>query len=243
MPKPRHRLRVALLQVRDHPAAAAQELGCFLARCRLEPAQVRVINLVYEPEVRWSQVVDADAVMIGGAGSHTVTERYDFTDRLFEVVARVLEEDRPFFGSCWGHQFMAQVLGGTVVTDRDTKEVGTFEVSVTEDGHDDPLLAGLPGRFFVQLGHNDRVDAEPPGLEVLATSALCRHQLIRVKGKPAYGSQFHSEMNDVDMRARLRMYHKLYLGDGQRAVAAFEESLQPSPVADRLLDRFLSLYT
>jgi GMP synthase (glutamine-hydrolysing) len=243
MAKPRHRLRVALLQVRDHPAAAAQELGCFLARCRLQPAQVRVINLVHQPQVSWSQVADVDAVMIGGAGSHTVTERYPFTERLFEVVARVLEEDRPFFGSCWGHQFMAQVLGGTVVTDEETKEVGTFEVTVTAGGHGDPLLAELPGRFLVQLGHKDRIEAEPPGLEVLATSARCRHQLIRVRDKPAYGSQFHSEMNDEDMRARLRMYNKIYLGDGQRAVAAFEESLRPSPVADRLLDRFLSLYT
>jgi GMP synthase (glutamine-hydrolysing) len=243
MAKPRHRLRVALLQVRDHPAAAAQELGCFLARCRLQPDQVRVINLVHEPEVRWSQVADADAVMIGGAGSHTVTETYPFTENLFEVVARVLEEDRPFFGSCWGHQFMAQVLGGTVVTDLATKEVGTFEIAVTAGGRADPLLADLPERFHVQLGHKDRIDAEPPGLEVLATSALCRHQLIRVKGKPAYGSQFHSEMNDDDMRARLAMYHRLYLGDGQRAAAAFEESLRPSPVADRLLDRFLALYS
>lgn len=239
----RRRLRMVLVQVRDLPQAAEQELGCFLARCRLERRQVRAVNLVAEPEIRWSQVADADVVMIGGAGAHTVTQEYPFTAPLMEVLARLLEEERPFFGSCWGHQLMAQSLGGTVVTDLESKEVGSFDVSLTEAGRRDPLLAGFPDRFTVQLGHKDRVGVPPPGIEVLALTARCRHQLIRVRGKPAYGSQFHSEMSDDDMRARLRMYQRIYLDGDSGEVAAFERSLRPSPVADRLLDRFLEIYT
>lgn len=243
MPDNRQSLRMVLIQVRDLAVAAEQELGCFLARCRMERHQVRALNLVEEPRIHWRHVADADVVMVGGAGAHTVTREYPFTAPLMEVLARVLEEGRPFFGSCWGHQLMVQVLGGTVVTDLESKEVGSFEISVTEEGQRDPLLSGLPGSFTVQLGHKDRVEEPPAGIEVLATSERCSHQLIRVQGKPAYGSQFHSEMSDEDMRERLRMYQRLYLGNGSSEVAAFERSLRPSPVADGLLDRFLTLYT
>lgn len=243
MSKSRQHLRMVLLQVRDLPAAAEQELGCFLARCRLERHQVRAINLVAEPQLRWHHVAGADVVMVGGAGSHTVTREYPFTAPLMEVLARLFDEERPFFGSCWGHQLMAQVLGGTVVTDEAAKEVGTFEIEVTEAGRRDPLLDGFPPRFTVQLGHKDRVEEPPPGIEVLASTGRCRHQLVRLQGKPAYGSQFHSEMSDEDMRQRLRMYRRFYLDDGSGEVDAFERSLRPSPEADRLLGRFLDLYT
>lgn len=243
MPKPRSRIRVALIQVRDHEPAAEQERLCFLRRCRLDEGQLRVHNLVHEPFLDWDDVADADAVMIGGAGGHSATQVYPFTAPLIEVVGRLLEEDRPFFGSCWGHQFLAQVLGGTVIEDTEAAEVGTFDVEVTPAGHRDPLLARLPPRFAVQLGHNDRIFEEPRGIEVLASSERCAHQIIRVVGKPAYGSQFHSEMNDDDMRLRVHMYRDVYIGRGEEAVAAFSRRLRPSPEADRLLDLFLQLYT
>lgn len=241
MSKDRDRIRVALIQVRDHAGAARQEQECFLDRCRLAREQLDIIDLIHHPNIRWSQVAEADAVMIGGAGAHTVTERYDFTAPLWEVTERLVEEGRPLFGSCWGHQFLAQVLGGTVITDEPRKEVGTYPITVTEDGRDDPLLADLPETFPVQLGHKDRVDVEPPGIRVLAGSENCAHQLIRLEGAPIYGSQFHSEMNDDDMRVRLRMYENTYLAPHERA--AFEARLAPSPTADLLLDRFLELYT
>jgi len=241
MAKPRGQLRAVLIQIRDHLLAAEQEQECFRVRCRLDPGQMRVINLIHHPEIRWRDVADADVVMVGGAGGHSVTQTHAFTAPLREVVARLVAEDRPFFGSCWGHQFLAQVLGGTVVTDVDRKEVGTFPIAITTEGRRDPLLADLPPTFAVQLGHNDHIADEPPGIRVLASTERSLHQLIRVDGKPVYASQFHSEMNDDDMRARLKMYPVGYLNPDE--VATFEAGLAPSPVADLLLDRFLTLYT
>lgn len=242
MAKPRAHLKLLLIQVRDHPVAAEQERGCVLDRCRISREQLMVYNVTERPAIRYQDTAGADAVILGGAGSHSVTQEYEFTAPLAGVVRRLIEEERPFFGSCWGHQFLGHVLGGTVVTDEAAAEVGTYDAFLTEAGRGDPLTAGLPERFAIQLGHKDRIDQAPPGLVTLASSTRCRHQLVRVAGKPAYGSQFHSEMSEPDMRDRVRVYRD-YLPGGDEAVAAFDAQLRPSPEADRLLERFLELYT
>lgn len=237
----RSRLRVLLIQVRDTPAAVEQERLCFLRRCRIGEHQMRVHNVLDEPLIRPSVLAGADAVMIGGAGAHSVTQNYPFMRPLREVVERAIESGLPLFGSCWGHQFLAQQLGGRVIEDRTTAEVGTFEIERTAAGRADPLTAGLPDRFAVQLGHNDRVAGRVPGTVVLARSERCAYQLFRLADKPVYGSQFHSEMTAEDMRVRVRMYKDVYLSEDD-PVEAFESRLRPSPAADRLLDRFLDLY-
>lgn len=241
MATPRHKVRMLLIQVRDHAEAAEQERLCFLERCRLEPQQMRVHNVVLDPSITWDAAAGTDVVMIGGAGSHSVIEEHPFTPPLWDFTLRLLEEEAPLFGSCWGHQFLARVLGGTVVQDLEGAEIGTFDIRKTAAGLEDPLLAYLPPVFPVQLGHHDRIDRPPEGIEVLATSGPCPHQIIRVAGRPVYGSQFHSEMTDEHMRARVHMYRDEYLEDDE-AVAAFEARLRPSPDADLLLDRFLELY-
>lgn len=233
--------RVLLLQVRDDEAALEQERFCFLESAGLEPQEMESVNLVEEPEVDWRRLRASDAVFIGGAGAHTVTETYPFTAPLAEAVGRAVEEGHPLFGSCWGHHLLVRVLGGEVVTDHASGEVGTFDVELTPEGRADPLFAGFPGRFAAQLGHHDRVGEPPDGLEELAVSERCRYQAVRLPGKPIYGTQFHSEMNHEHMQTRLMMYRDSYLSERTTAEEV-SRSLRPSPEAERLLSRFLELY-
>lgn len=242
MGKPRENLQVVLLQVRSHRPAEEQEYLCFLERCRLAPEQLTAINLVDRPDLAWRDVEGADALLIGGAGAHSAAEEHPFTAPLADVVRRWVDEDRPFFGSCWGHQFLAAALGGTVVVDLANKEVGTRAIELTSEGRRDPLFDGLPERFAVQLGHHDRIGEAPEGLVVLARSDRCAHQAVRLEGKPVYGSQFHSEMTVEHMRARLLMYQDEYLQRGADP-ARLEEILAPSQEAESLLDRFLEVTT
>lgn len=242
MGKARENLQVVLLQVRTHRGAEEQELLCFLERCRLRPSQLTAINLVDRPELTWEQVERADAVMIGGAGSHSAMEEHPFTARLADVVHRLIDEERPLFGSCWGHQFLAVALGGSVIADATNAEVGSLPIELTDAGRADPLFGDLPQRLSVQLGHHDRIGVLPPGFEVLARSERCPVQAVRLDDKPVYGSQFHGEMTAEHMRARLYMYKDEYLEPGEDP-AAIERLLLPTPEVDGLLDRFLTLFT
>jgi len=241
MTRSRTNIRLVLLQVRSHLVSLRQERDWFRERCRVPVENFRVINLVDRPRLTWSDVADAHAVMIGGAGAFSAHEDHPFTGPLEEVVRRLLEADRPLFGSCWGHQFMARMLGGEVAPDPERSEVGTYDISLTPDGRTDPLFAGFPETFSAQLGHNDRIVAVPDSMVELARSELCPYQAIRVVGKPAYGTQFHSEMTHVQLRERLEVYRDEYMPDPEE-FERLSGRLRPSPDADRLLDRFLDLF-
>jgi GMP synthase (glutamine-hydrolysing) len=136
---------------------------------------------------------------------------------------------------------MARASGGEVIVDRENSEIGSFEITLTPEGATDPLLEGLPSSFFVQLGHNDRVSRLPQGWVQLAASQRCPNQIIRLEGKPVYGTQFHSEMNEDRLRERLEVYLQEYVPDPEEFQRLLTR-LRPSPNADRILDRFLGLY-
>jgi GMP synthase (glutamine-hydrolysing) len=241
MATPRTRLRLVLLQVRNELVSLKQEQSCFIERCRVARRQFDFINLVDEPEIRWRHVRDAHAVLIGGAGAFSVTREHPFTAPLREVIQRVIEDGRPVFGACWGHQFLADLGGGTVIEDKERSEVGTFPIRLTDAGKADPLFEEFPERFHVQLGHNDRVSELGPGWLDLARSEICPYQVIRLDGKPVYGTQFHSEMDEERLRERIVVFLKDYVAD-EEAYQKVLWSLRPSIEADRLLQLFLERY-
>jgi len=230
-------VRFVLLQIRDDAAAAEQERLCFLEACRLEPEQLDCINLTEEPRVPTTRLRGTDGLLVGGAGAHTATRTYSFTPALESLILQAVASGLPFFGSCFGHHALVRALGGEVVTDHQAGEVGTFEIELTASGCRDPLLAGFPRRFTAQLGHHDRVRQLPAGMVELAQSQRCRHQLLRLAGKPVYSSQFHAEMTDQHLLARLEMYRDTYVAE-RTSLEEISSCLAPSPWADRLLRRF-----
>jgi GMP synthase (glutamine-hydrolysing) len=236
-----HTARVLLLQVRDHRGAELHEQQCFRGRLDLDADRLRCVNVVSEPVPSVEAALAADLVVLGGAGAHSAYVDYPFTEPLAELIRELAARDRPFFGSCFGHQFLGRALGGSVVHDPANEEIGTFEVELTPAGQADPVFAGLPSRFAVHLGHHDRIDRMGPTLVTLASSARCTQQVVRVAGKAIYGSQFHCEMTEQDMRERVLMYASDYM-PGDDPAGELGRRLRPTPVADGLLRRFVAAY-
>jgi GMP synthase-like glutamine amidotransferase len=104
----------------------------------------------------------------------------------------VVERGLPYLGVCLGHQLLAAALGGEVGK-APTAEVGILDVELTEAGRGDPLFAGIADRFKALQWHGAEVGRAPDGAVVLASSALCGIQAMRV-GRHAYGMQYHCEL-------------------------------------------------
>ncbi len=138
---------------------------------------------------------DADAFIVTGSSS-SVTERAPWMLRAEELLRHIVAARAPLLGICFGHQMMAQALGGEVQRNPFGREIGTVRLMRTAD---DPLFAGTPRTFDVHQTHVDAVTRLPPGAEVLATTALDPVAAFRV-GALAHGVQFHPEMDADIMR-------------------------------------------
>jgi GMP synthase (glutamine-hydrolysing) len=230
--------RVLLLQVRDQRAAELHEQQCFVDRLGVDRERLACRNVVEAGVPSLQAALDAELVVLGGAGAHSAYLDYPFTEPLAELVRELADRGRPFFGSCFGHQFLGRAMGGSVVHDPANEEIGTFEVELTPQGIVDPLFRGVPPRFAVHLGHHDRIDRLAPELVTLASTDRCAQQVVRVAGKPVYGSQFHCELTEEHMRERVLMYAGDYM-PGDDPVGELARRLRPTPFADGLLARFV----
>jgi GMP synthase (glutamine-hydrolysing) len=237
--RPPGKAQVLLLQVRDQRAAEVHEQQCFLDRLSLSPDRLSCVNVVERPVPSVAEALAADVVILGGAGAHSAYLDYPFTAPLSDLVNELVDRGRPFFGACFGHQFLGRALGGSVVHDPANEEIGTFEVSLTPEGKKDPLFRDAPRTFPVHLGHHDRIDRVAPNLVTLASTDRCAQQVVRVAGKPVYGAQFHCEMTEQHMRERVMMYARDYMS-GDDPLGQLAKRLRPTPFADGLLARFMA---
>ncbi|MCU0306028.1 MAG: type 1 glutamine amidotransferase [Thermoanaerobaculales bacterium] len=235
-------IRLAIIQIRNHRSSMLQEQSCFVERCGVPRQQIKFLNVVQDPGITFAAVEDAHAVIIGGSGAYSVSDtRHPFTEPMKDLLAELVERDRPLFGICWGHQFMIKHTGGRVVGAPDLGELGTYAVALTEEGRTDPLFAGFPDPFPVQLGHKDTAVSLGPGWRELARSQRSRFQAVRLDGKPVYGTQFHADLDEHRLRERLLVYFDDYVED-ETDYDRIISGLGPSDAADRLLERFLELY-
>ncbi len=162
-----------------------------LQRRRLEQEELGVVDL------------DAWSGVVLGGGPFNVSdpdaEKSDVQHRveaeLATLAGRVVGADAPFLGCCYGIGVLGGTHGGLV--DRTYGEpVGCVEVTLTDEGRADPLLADLPDAFDVLLGHKEAVTRLPAGAVRLASSTTCPVQAFRI-GSNVYATQFHPEL-DVD---------------------------------------------
>jgi GMP synthase (glutamine-hydrolysing) len=238
-----HRIRVLLLQARHgNDPAKREEVEFFASRCGICADQFRPHDLLQGvPSLEAARRYDA--VMVGGAGEFYVSRRdLSAHDEIVDFLGTLSQSGIPTFASCFGFQFLVEALGGQIVFDGENVEVGTFEMTLTQAGRDDPLFRDLPDAFLAQLGRKDRAADHVQGALTLASSQRAPVQAIRVPGQPVWASQFHPEL---DCEANLGRYYR-YL-DGYAAAMTEDErqaalaSFRDSPHTADLLERFLRL--
>jgi GMP synthase (glutamine-hydrolysing) len=111
----------------------------------------------------------------------------------------------PVLGICFGHQLLAQALGGLVHDYPNGVEIGTVTSRLTQAATADPLFAGLSSPLQVQASHRQAVIELPDGALRLAASEQDPNHAFRYGGK-AWGIQFHPEFDQAITRAYVEYY-------------------------------------
>jgi GMP synthase-like glutamine amidotransferase len=108
-----------------------------------------------------------------------------------DLLREALAAGTPVLGVCLGSQVLAQAAGGEAGP-AERPEIGWHDVRLTAAAHCDPLLGGLPDRFWAFEWHHYRFSV-PAGAQLLASTPAAG-QAFRV-GERAWGLQFHVEVD------------------------------------------------
>jgi GMP synthase (glutamine-hydrolysing) len=136
-----------------------------------------------------------DAVFVlGGAMNVDEGDRHGWIAEEQRLLRELLEREVPLLGLCLGGQLLAAAAGGAPRR-ASRPEIGWYEVEVTRDGGEDPLLGPLAPSFEAFQWHSYEFPL-PPGAVPLARSEVCL-QACRL-GKRAWAIQFHPEVSRAD---------------------------------------------
>ena len=141
----------------------------------------------------------------------------------------------PTFGVCFGHQLLAQALGGEVRLNPKGREISTVEV---ERSTDDPIFDGVRKSFAANSCHVDTVAVLPEAACALASSESDDHQCIRFTPS-CYGVQFHPEFDEEIMRGYVHGRAELIINEGGDPEALSERASE-TPMSQRLLHNFVT---
>jgi len=126
-----------------------------------------------------------DAFVVTGSFASVYWDR-DWIARLKTWTGEAIEAGLPALGVCYGHQLLADVLGGQV------EDMGEYELgyrTVEQDG-DTRLLDGIDEEFTAFMSHSDRVSDAPPGATVFARNDFGIHGFRKDR---VFTVQFHPE--------------------------------------------------
>lgn len=185
-------------------------------------------------------------VALGGAMSANDTAEYPFLEEARDLIRHAVSQDLPYLGICLGGQLLAHALGAPV-SRNPAKEVGLIDVTLSPAAADDPLLAGLGPVIPTAQFHEDTF-ALPAGGVLLASSALCRHQIARCASR-AYALQFHPETSWQEFASWIEHGYLGFVGPDQAVhgcdlvAQVREHDAAIRAAATALFDNFLRLAT
>ncbi len=169
--------------------------------------------------------------------SSSVTERAPWMLRFEAYLRECVTLDVPMLGVCFGHQILAQALGGLVEKNPHGREIGTRSVTVA-GGTKDPIFQGLGEVFRVNTTHVDSVTKLPEGARVLARTSLEPHAAFAMPGRVRC-VQFHPEIDGDAMRSWVELRRPLIEAEQLDADAILAES-GDTPAGDAVLRNFVT---
>ena len=210
-------------------------LGSFLEKngCRIETVELEAGDRLPE------NAGDCRLVIILGGPMNVYEEnKYPFLRDELSFIESCVKSGTKVLGLCLGGQLIARALGAKV-TENTVKEIGWFDIGLTDAGKSSPLFAGLPEKLKVFQWHGDRFDIPEGGIH-LARSGLCENQAFLYENT-ALALQFHVEIEGADdVGEWCREYREeLERENGKNALAEIIASTQKEmPALAPLANRF-----
>ncbi|MDQ1595109.1 MAG: hypothetical protein QOH40_1665 [Arthrobacter pascens] len=236
-----------LLASRAEDAAAEDEYEAYLRYGGLDEGQLQRIRMEQAP-LPDIALEDYSGIIVGGSpftSSDPPEKKSEAQHRvereLSALLDRIVAADYPFLGACYGVGTLGRHQGAVI--DRTYGEqLGGVTISLSPEGLQDPLLAGMPAEFTAFTGHKEACTVAPPHAVLLASSAACPVHMFRIK-QNLYATQFHPELDAEGLVTRIDIYrHAGYFPpeSAEELMAAARTFTATEPM--KILRNFIKIY-
>jgi len=123
--------------------------------------------------------LECDGWIVTGS-PHGVYEEHSWIPTVSQLINNIYEANLPIFGVCFGHQLIAQALGGHVEKSEKGWGLGlhTYQVNNKPD-----YMSNLSEEVTLNICHQDQVLRPPQGATVYAKSEFCENAGFYIKDK------------------------------------------------------------
>lgn len=132
-----------------------------------------------------------DAVLYTGSPAGVYDDE-PWISPLMNFIRSAAEARRPQVGICFGHQVMAEALGGKVAKSAKGWGAGrhTYEITAAPG-----LATPPPPAMRIAVSHQDQVEVRPPQAGIIARSDFTSFAGLSYQGFPALSFQCHPEFD------------------------------------------------
>lgn len=221
-------MRIGILQTGLAPDALAADMGDYpdmfarlLAGHGFTFDTYRVVEMQFPPDVH-----AADGWLLTGS-RHGAYEDHAFIPPLEDFIRAAYADAVPMVGVCFGHQIIAQALGGKV-----EKFKGGWAVGATDYDFGGEKLT-------LNAWHKDQVTQLPPDAEVIASNEFCTNAAL-VYNDRAFTVQAHPEFRPEFVDGLMQTRGKGVVPGElmERAAKRLHDPLDDGTIANRIAKFF-----
>ena len=144
-----------------------------------------------------SDIHECDAYLITGS-KRSAYDNTDWILSLKQFINTLNNNKKTLIGICFGHQIIAQALGGQVKQSKKGWGLGTMAYSIFKH---QPWMKGSFDHFKLVITHHDQVEVLPPNAETIAGNDFCpiaavqlgRH-ILTFQGHPEFSADFANHL-------------------------------------------------
>ena len=164
---------------------------------------------------------ECDAWLFTGS-KWSVYEDEPWIHRARELALRLHQEEKPLIGICFGHQLIAEALGGKVAKSESGWGVGVHKAQILQE--QTWMMPGLE-ELKLLVSHQDQVVKLPAGAQRLAGHEFCPNDILQI-GNTTLTFQGHPEFTSGYSKALMEKRQQIL---GEKVFSTGMQSLQSEP--------------